>query len=126
MKDKLLKIFVSTMIFAMSSATIFALQSATRIRFAKGKSSANLSGTVGRYGKKEYILRGNKGQELAASVSSECESVTLDVIDNGTGQSLTDPTTDYRDELPGTDDFIIRVQNSDVSTCKFTLKVAIN
>lgn len=107
------------------TTTIFALQTATRIRFAKGKSSATVSGTVEKYGSKDYVVRGNKGQELSALVASDCESVTLDVIDKGTGQSLTDPTTDYRDELPGTDDFIIRVQNSDLPGCKFTLKIGI-
>jgi hypothetical protein len=125
MTDKTLKIMVATMILAASSATIFALQTATRIRFARGKSSATVSGTVGKYGKKDYVVRGLKGQELSAVVSSGCASVTLDVIDKGTGQSLTEPTTDYRDELPGTDDFIIRVQNSDLPACKFTLKVGI-
>lgn len=112
-------------IIAAFAAVVSALQTATRIRFAKGKSSATVSGAVGKYGAKDYVVRGNKGQELSASVNSDCESVTLDVIDKGTGQSLTDPTTDYRDELPGTDDFIVRVQNGDLPACRFTLKVGI-
>jgi hypothetical protein len=126
MKNKSLKIILAIGVVAVLTSAVFALQAATRIRFAKGKSSATVSGTVGKYGKKEYVLRGSKGQTLTASVESECESVTIDVIDKGTGQTLNEnPTTEYQDELPGTDDYVIRVQNSDLPACKFTLKVGI-
>lgn len=105
---------------------VFAVQTATRIRFAKGKSSATMTRTVGDSGMKDYIIRGNKGQELSATLTSACESVQIIVIDNGTGNVISEePSTEYKDELPGTDDYIIRVQNSDSATCKFTLKVGI-
>lgn len=122
---KTLKFFLLLIVIAAFTTASFAFQAAVRIRFARGTSSTTVKGTVGKYGKRDYVLRGNKGQELSANVSSDCESITLDVIDKGTGQSLTDPTTEYKDELPGTDDFIVRVQNSDVQTCKFTLNVGI-
>ena len=126
MKNKTLKIFLAMLVIAAFTTAAFAFQSAIRIRFAKGASSATVKGVVGKYGKKDYVVRGNKGQELTASVTSDCESVTLDVIDKGTGQTLNEnPTTEYKDELPGTDDFIIRVQNSDLPSCKFTLFVGI-
>lgn len=120
-KLKLTAVFITAVIL---SATAFA-QTAQRINFARGKSSANINGTVGRNGKKEYVLRGKKGQELWANLMSECESLSFDVIDNGTGESLTEPVTDFRDELPGTDDYIIRVQNTDLPNCKYSLKVSI-
>lgn len=125
MTNRTLKIALAAIILAVFAATVFAYQTAIRVRFAKGATSATLKGAVGKYGKKEYVVRGLKGQELSAVVESECESVTLDVIDKGTGQSLTEPTTEYSDELPGTDDYIIRVQNSDVPTCKFNLTIGI-
>jgi len=124
MKNKTLNIFVTILAMIVLTGAVFALQTATRIRFAKGKSSATMTGTVGDSGMKDYILRGNKGQQLTASVTSACESVQIIVIDNGTGQVISEePATEYADELPGTDDYIIRVQNSDSASCKFTLKV---
>lgn len=126
MKNKTLKIFTAITLMSILAITAFAIQNATRIRFAKGKSSATMSGSVGSSGMKDYIIRGNKGQELTASVTSACESVEIIVIDNGTGNVISEnPSTEYADELPGTDDYLIRVQNGDSATCKFTLKVGI-
>ena len=126
MKNKTLKIFTAITLTIILSMAVFAVQTATRIRFAKGKSSATMTGTVGDSGMKDYIIRGNKGQELSATVTSPCESVQIIVIDNGTGQVISEnPSTEYTDELPGTDDYIIRVQNSDSASCKFSLKVGI-
>lgn len=126
MKNKTLKILTLVTLTIVLAMAVFAVQNATRIRFAKGKSSATMSGTVGNSGMKDYILRGNKGQELSATVISTCESVQIIVIDNGTGNVISEnPSTEYADELPGTDDYIIRVQNSDSASCKFTLKVGI-
>lgn len=121
-----MKIFTAITVTIILAMAVFAVQTATRIRFAKGKSSATMTGTVGDSGMKDYIIRGNKGQELSATVTSSCESVQIIVIDNGTGQVISEnPSTEYTDELPGTDDYIIRVQNSDSATCKFSLKVGI-
>ena len=126
MKNKTLKILTLITLTIVLAMAAFAVQNATRIRFAKGKSSATMSGTVGNAGMKDYILRGNKGQELSATLTSTCESVQIIVIDNGTGSVISEePTTEYADELPGTDDYIIRVQNTDSANCKFSLKVGI-
>ena len=118
---------IGLMVFiAIFTTMISAFQTSTRIRFAKGKSSTTIVETIGDAGIKDYIIRGNKGQVLSASVSSACESVKIIVIDNGTGNVISEtPSTEYSDELPGTDDYIIRVQNRDATTCKFTLKVGI-
>ena len=74
MKNKTLKIFTAITVTIILAMTAFAIQNATRITFAKGKSSATMSGTVG------------------------------DSAMNG---------------------YIIRVQNSDSASCKFSLKVGI-
>ena len=126
MSNKTLKLILLVAVIAIFTTTIFAFQTSTRIRFAKGKNSTTISDTIGDSGKKDYIIRGNKGRVLSASVSSDCESVQIIVIDNGTGNTISEnPSTEYQDELPGTDDYIIRVQNSDSTSCKFTLKVGI-
>ncbi len=126
MSNRTLKIFTAITLTIVLTATAFAWQTAVRVRFAKGKSSATMTGSVGDSGMKDYILGGKKGQELTASVTSPCESVQIIVIDNGTGQVISEnPSTEYTDELPGTGDYIVRVQNSESETCKFTLKVGI-
>ena len=126
MSNKTLKLIFSVAVIAIFTTTIFAFQTSTRIRFAKGKNSTTISDTIGDSGKKDYIIRGNKGRVLSALVSSDCESVQIIVIDNGTGNTISEtPSTEYQDELSGTDDYIIRVQNSDSTSCKFTLKVGL-
>ena len=126
MSNKTLKLILLVAVIAIFTTTIFAFQTSTRIRFAKGKNSTTISDTIGDSGKKDYIIRGNKGRVLSALVSSDCESVQIIVIDNGTGNTISEtPSTEYQDELPGTDDYIIRVQNSDSTSCKFTLKVGL-
>lgn len=126
MKNKTLKIFSAITLTIALAIAVFAVQNVTRINFAKGKSSATVSGSVGDSGMKDYILHGKKGQELSATLTSACESVQIIVIDNGTGNVISEePTTEYADELPGTDDYIVRVQNSNSASCKFTLKVGI-
>lgn len=125
MKHKITRTIIIAAALAAMTTAAFALQAAVRIRFARGSSSTTVGGTVGRYGKKEYVVGARKGQQLIANVDSTCESVTLDVIDKGTGQSLTDPVTEYSDELPGTGDYIIRVQNSDLPSCRYSLYVEI-
>ena len=126
MKNKTLAFMLALLVIWALTTAAFALQAATRIRFARGKSAAAVKGVVGKYGKKDYVVGASKSQVLTASVSSSCESVTLEVIDKGTGQTLTEsPVTEYSDEISGTGDFILRVQNSDLPACKFTLNVGI-
>lgn len=119
------KILVSFALLTVLSTVVFAVQTATRIRFARGTTSATMKGNVPKNGKRDYIVGAKKGQELYSLVESDCEDITLDVIDKGTGQSLTDATKEYRDELPGTGDYVIRVQSGEVQPCPFTLTVSI-
>jgi len=126
-----MKTLNSKLLAAISLITLFtisalAVQTAARIRFARGKSSAMVSGTVGKYGKKDYVVGAKKSQTLTALVKSTCESVTLDVLYKETGESLTDePSTEFNNTLPSAGDYIISVQNSDLPSCKFSLAVGI-
>lgn len=126
MKNKILKLSIALMVTALLAAAVFAVQSAVRIRFARGASSAAVKGTVGKYGKQDYIIGAKKSQTLSTSVNSGCGSVTLDVLYRETGESLTDePATSFENTLVSAGDYIISVQNSDLPSCKFTLSVAI-
>jgi hypothetical protein len=125
MKNKFTKL-LSIMAIVAVFATILLAQTAARIRFARGASSATVKGTVGKYGKKDYVVGAKKSQTLTASVSSNCESVTLDVLYKETGESLTDePSTSFENTLVSAGDYIISVQNSDLPACRFTLQVGV-
>lgn len=127
MKIKRLKIIAATALIISFAVSVLAAQTATRIRFARGKSSAKISGTVGKYGKKEFIIGAKKSQFLTTLVDSGCESVTLDVLYKENGESLIgdEVLPEFSNTLPSDGDYIIRVQNSDLPSCKFTLSVAI-
>lgn len=67
-KDKkAIKILVLIIILIVSSSDILAQ---TRIRFARGKSSATVTGTIAKNGSKCYFLSANEGQWLKAKLRS--------------------------------------------------------
>jgi hypothetical protein len=49
----------------------------TRIRFAKGRTSAIVSGSLARNKSKTYVLRAKEGQLLTANVNSENKCVSF-------------------------------------------------
>lgn len=59
--------FVLVLILLISSFSVFAQ---TRIRFARGTTSTSVSGIVGGYGERSFILRARYGQYLSANLSS--------------------------------------------------------
>lgn len=127
MEVKCLKSVAAIALICSFAVAVLAAQTATRIRFARGKSAAKVSGTVGKYGKKEFVIGAKKSQFLTTSVDSGCESVTLDVLYKENGESLSgdEVLPEFSNTLPSDGDYIIRVQNSDLPSCKFTLSVAI-
>ncbi len=109
-----IKAFAVLMMAAMFSETSF---SQTRIRFARGASSATVSGSLSAGGSRSYILGARAGQTMTVSVSSRNGAVSVDVGGNnvGTGDSF---------QLRSTDDYIITVENDGGAT-SYSLYVAI-
>ncbi len=67
MKKLSVKILVLSLILAISSSGLLAQ---TRIRFAKGRTSASVAGQIGGYGNRSFVLGARYGQVLSANVSS--------------------------------------------------------
>src|SRR5688572_25835130 len=105
-KALIIKSFAVLMIIGMMDSTAF---SQTRIRFARGRSSATVSGSLSSGAERSYILRASRGQTMTVRVSSRNGDVHVDLGGNdiGTGTTV---------ELRSTDDYIITVHNEGGST----------
>ena len=73
-------------IFA-SASEIFAQ---TRIRFARGRTSTSVSGTLGSIGERDFVLRAYAGQYLSANVSSSGGCVKFSTISTSAGFTTED------------------------------------
>lgn len=85
----------------------------TRIRFARGRTSASVSSTIGGNSQRKYILGARYGQNLSANVSSRNGCVVL-----GNQETSTTYTTDSGDNY-------IDLFNNCGSATRFTLTVSI-
>ncbi len=106
-------------------------KTSSRVTFAPGKTSTTLSGQLGKYGAIDYILGASKGQTMKAAVVSECARVTLDLlyvdVDKLTAIPATtnEVKTNLSTTLTSKGDYIVRVQNSDLPSCKYSFSVSI-
>ena len=75
-------------------APISELLAQTRIRFARGRTSTSVSGTLGRYGERTYVLGARYGQFLSANVSSRNGCVKFANVSTSTNYT-TDEGNNY-------------------------------
>jgi hypothetical protein len=68
------KIWFCLLIIWLFSASLLA-QNATRVKFAKGKSAATVSGTIGKMKSKCFVLSTREGQQISAYVKSKSGKV---------------------------------------------------
>lgn len=115
LKPLLIKAFAVLMIVAMTDASVAAQ---TRIRFARGRTNATVSGTVAAGGERSYILRASAGQTMTVRVSSRSGNVSVDIGGNDVGRGTTI-------ELRSTDEYIITVHNDGGARAAFSLYVAV-
>lgn len=113
-KTFIIKTFAVLMIIGMMDSSAF---SQTRIRFARGRTSATVSGSIGNNGERNYILGASRGQVMTVRVTSNTGDVHVDLGGNdvGTGTTVT---------LRSTDDYIITVHN-DGRAARYSLYVSI-
>lgn len=63
------KVLLLTLIFVISASDLLA--QTTRVRFARGRNSATMTGTLAANGgSRGYVLRAQRGQNLTATLSS--------------------------------------------------------
>lgn len=110
-----LKISVLAMILTLLAATDLTAQ--TRIRFARGRSSATVSGTLAAGATKGFVLRASAGQVLAGTLSSTNGKADF------TQGSLHD--TQYSQTVEENGDVYISVDNHGSRAAKFTLTISI-
>lgn len=85
----------------------------TRIRFARGRTSATVSSTIASNAQRKYVLGARAGQTISANISSRNGCVVL-----GNGQTSQAYTTDQGDN-------IIDIFNNCRGATSFTLTVSI-
>lgn len=114
-KAFVIKAFAVLMIVGMTDSAVF---SQTRIRFARGRSSTTVSGSLGVGAERSYILRASAGQTMTVRVNSKSRDVWVDLGGNGVDRGTTV-------ELRSTDEYIITVHNTGGSAASYSLYVAI-
>lgn len=109
-----LKFLVLALIGVMSASDLMAQ---TRIRFARGSSSATVTGTLAPGATRGFVLRAARGQNLSATVS--CGNGRCDF----TQGSLHDTQYSYYVERNG--DVYISIDNHGSRSTRFTMTVSI-
>ena len=129
MKKSLLGLLVITALLAAHS---IGAQTTRRVRFAKGASSATVSGQVKGYDYIDYIIGAKAGQTMSVRLTGS--SVAEFVIRLPDGQNLGMDATGVREwsgELPMSGDYSIRVLMSRVharrgTTARFSLRISVD
>lgn len=115
-KTVIIKIFAVLMIIGMTDSAAFSQE--TRIRFARGKTSATVSGSLVAGANRAYILKASEGQTMTVRVASKSSGVSVDIGGNDMGKGTTI-------ELRSTDEYIITVHNDGNRTASYSLYVGI-
>lgn len=89
--------------------TLSDLQAQTRVNFARGRSSATVSGRLARGASRSYVLRARAGQMMGVEVRSGNRMVIVDIGGNdvGTGTNI---------RLRSTGDYILTTHNEGNAT----------
>ncbi len=98
-----------------------------RVKFARGRTSATLKGTVSSGRQVVYVLGASAGQTLVANVSttSPNHDVVLTITGPGGVDLLGDPDTGFTGVLPDSGDYRIHVGAIESNNAPFTLEVTI-
>lgn len=92
-------------IFSVLITAQFSVLAQTRIRFAKGKTSTVVSGTILKNSNKCFILGARQGQKITATVSSRSSKVQFPWY-GGAQAYEGGGTTNYRKQASGGDETI--------------------
>ena len=109
-----LKITISAMICLMATSDSMAQ---TRIRFARGSSSATITGTLAAGATKGFVLRASRGQILTGTLSSNNGKADF------TQGNLHD--TQYSQTVERNGDVYISIDNHGNRATRFTMTISI-
>ena len=108
------KILVLAMMAVVSATDLMAQ---TRIRFARGRSSATVTGTLAPGATRGYVLRAARGQTLSATLScgnGKCDFTQGDLHD-----------TQYSEYVESNGDVYISIDNHGNRATRYTMTVSI-
>lgn len=111
----MIKSFAVLMIIGMMDSAAF---SQRRIRFARGRTSTTVSGSLSSLASRSYVLGASRGQTMTVRVSSGSGRVWVDIGGNDVGRGTSI-------QLRSTDDYIITVHNGGNRATRFSLYVSI-
>jgi len=114
-KEKIMKKLITASLLSLMVLTLYVASASaqTRIRFARGRTSASVTSTIGRNSQRKFILAARAGQTLSANVSSRNGCVVL-----GNQATTESYSTDRGDNW-------IDIFNNCGSATTFTLTVSI-
>lgn len=75
------KIVIAIVLIFVIGTTMADALGQTRIRFARGRTSTTVRGTLGSIGERDFVLRALEGQYLSATVSSSGGCVKFSTIE---------------------------------------------
>ena len=85
-----------------------AAQTKLRVRFAKGATSATVSGTVKGYAYKDYIFTAKEGQQVTITLDSKYPNPEM-VVRDPNGENLPSGGINWNGDLPATGNYTVRV-----------------
>jgi hypothetical protein len=95
-----------------------------RIKFARGRTTAAMKGSVTERKGKMYVLGAKEGQTMSVHVASKDGTVQF-TIATPEPDILSDPTDDFSGELPVSGDYEIAVFTTESKPQPYTLEVTI-
>jgi hypothetical protein len=129
MKTNFIIIAAISLLFALNG---FAQKAEpNRIKFAKGKTSATVSGTLSNEQEMDYVFGAKAGQKVSLKVASEPKGFLFDFTLMGDGfdfQTELDSYYDYEFTTPETGDYLLTVRKRPTEknkTAKFFLTLTI-
>lgn len=117
LKSIAIKSFAIMIVLGMTNSAAFS-QGETRIRFARGRNSSTVSGSLSSGATRAYILRASEGQTMTVRVNSKSGNVWVDIGGNDVGKGTSV-------ELRSTDEYIITVHNDGGAAASYSLYVAV-
>jgi hypothetical protein len=116
-------------VVTLALSSIFADGVKQKIRFAKGSSSATVSGTVVRGDSDRYYVGAKKGQTMSVKITSEEDNAVFQIYLPGEEKALHgagdgDDATNWSGELPADAEYVIVVGGTR-GNATYKLRVAI-
>jgi hypothetical protein len=122
-------VFIVTLTLALTSTAWSQSDTLSRrVRFARGRTTSVLKGTVVNDGMNQYVLTAKAGQRMSVHLTSPSKRAKFDLYSQENRALFIDSggedTTDWEGELPESGEYVISVYSTRKNT-KYTLEITI-